>query len=94
MDYRLYRQPLTTQDLQSLQSPLHNLVGEKEFHDWFRSELEILERLDPQLKGEAMKEDVYRKACMRDGAVWLYDLIVSLAEADLSDASDGGADIE
>jgi hypothetical protein len=81
--YRQYRQPLTTHDLQSLQSLLLNLTGEAEFHDWFRSELEVLELPDQALKGEAMKEEIYRKACMRDGAAWLYERMMQLSEAEL-----------
>lgn len=54
-----------------------------------RSELEILEKEDGSLTGEAMKEDVYRKACMRNGAVWLYDRILALSD----DEGDGEIDL-
>lgn len=57
---------------------------EPEFHDWFRGELELLEIPETGLTGEAMKEDVYRKACMRDGAVELYNRILALGEAPTS----------
>jgi hypothetical protein len=55
----------------------------------------MMERPDLSLTGEALKEDIYRKACMRDGAVILYDRILTLSDPHSEDGqSDDAGEID
>lgn len=93
MSNRQYRQPLTTQDLNSLRPLAASLTGEAEFHDWFRFTLESLTP-DSSLKGQDMREEIYKQACMKEGAVRLYKGLLLLAEGQKTTADGWMEDID